>query len=552
MKGRSRNHGRFLLLTLASLVAALSFISPAHAAFVVYADSWVTPTQAQEQASVINRALSISTATYERATVEQRVFWRVRVGYFRSRQDAMDARNRLTARGISDSWMREVPDADVPGLAPARPPAPPTARLDTVKVDSLTRTLVDSISFLTRRAVDSLGHASEQRLDEVIERMRSRLSADVMRQIEQDRSSERLTYVTQMEQAQMTRALLDEMHANFDAMRDSLQRVHEERLRLDALRPEISGSVTGVASATHERPESSNRQMRTFGTTADIQPFMRALWAGDRSEVVVEFAAFRTEAHLGEAYILWDARQSEQSSSTIGIGLFGAPYGLESTNPSEYRLPAASIIDEYRPGAFTGLWLEPYRSPAARLLLMPYGSWDLDRDQVGGLAQLRLTPGNWRIEATGVAERWRGGDRDEILHRYTMGVVVERSTDVWEVGIEARSTDARAPAASGRDMVAATDRGEILLTLYRRLGDTWGWALQGAYVDVYDDFVHYTIPERFAYDMFAVATTGPVFQLGDRMAIRAAYTYVYRDYEPLGDSERSHTHSFAVAFSHTF
>ena len=552
MKGRSRNHGRFLLLTLASLVAALSSISPAHAAFVVYADSWVTPTQAQEQASVINRALSISTATYERATVEQRVFWRVRVGYFRTRQDAMNARNRLTARGISDSWMREVPDADVPGLAPARPPAPPTARLDTVRVDSLTRTLVDSISFLTRRAVDSLGHASEQRLDEVIERMRSRLSADVMRQIEQDRSSERLTYVTQMEQAQMTRALLDEMHANFDAMRDSLQRVHEERLRINALAPDINGSVTVVASATHERPESSSRQIRTFGATAEVFPFLAASWSGDRTEVMVEFTATNEEPELREAFVHWNARQSDRSTTTVGIGKFGAPYGLEPTDPSALRTPAPSIIDEYRPGTLTGMWLEPYRSPSARILLMPYGSWDADRDQVSGLAQLRLTPGNWRVEATGIADRWRGGDRDEILHRYTTSVVVERRTDVWEVGAEVRSAHTRAPVAEAWDMVAATERGEILFTAYRRIGNTWGWALRGAYVDVYDDFVHYTIPEHVASDLIAEATTGPVFQIGDRMTVRAAYTYVYRDYEPLGDNERSHTHSFAVAFSHTF
>jgi len=51
-------------------------------------------------------------------------------------------------------------------------------------------------------------------------------------------------------------------------------------------------------------------------------PVLAAGWSSDRTEVSVEFSAPDGEPELGEAFVLWDARKSDRSATTFGIGLF--------------------------------------------------------------------------------------------------------------------------------------------------------------------------------------------------------------------------------------
>ncbi|HDS74005.1 MAG TPA: SPOR domain-containing protein, partial [Firmicutes bacterium] len=184
------------LLPLALVLAAFVFPSQADAAYAVYAGSLTSPTQAQEEAQRINRALTITSATYERATVRGEVFWRVRVGIYRTQQEVNAIRQQFSNAGLGDTWMREVPDSELPEQSPSVQPQPTPTTRDTVSIDSVAASLVESISSLARRAVDSLETVSQRRLEHLLQRMQESFAEEVFRQVEEDRTQERSMYVT--------------------------------------------------------------------------------------------------------------------------------------------------------------------------------------------------------------------------------------------------------------------------------------------------------------------------------------------------------------------
>lgn len=121
MQRRTLTSTRFASVAGMLLVCAalLGSASSALAAWVVYSDSWTSPVQAQEQANRINRVLGIESALSERATVQGRLFWRVRVGVYPTREDAQRVRRTLSEIGVAETWMREVSDTELPVGRPA-------------------------------------------------------------------------------------------------------------------------------------------------------------------------------------------------------------------------------------------------------------------------------------------------------------------------------------------------------------------------------------------------------------------------------------------------
>jgi hypothetical protein len=312
-----------VLLPLTLVFSLLGVSTRTHAAYAVYAGSLTSPTQAQEEAQRINRVLNITSATYERATVRGEVFWRVRVGIFPTQNDARAAQQRFKSAGLGDTWMREVPDSEL-SAPPASRPTTPTRT--TVSIDSTARAWVDSLSQFARRAVDSLETASQRRIERILERMQSALAEEVIRKIEEDRSDERSTYVTQMEQSQMTRALRDELYANLDALRDSLNREHEERQRLEALKPRLSGTISTLSSLSHIRPDGGS--IRTSGTAAQIAPRVVIEWGSDRSQVLLDARSTLTtpdapyhQIHITMKSLRCDTTHSVQASSVSAHGV---------------------------------------------------------------------------------------------------------------------------------------------------------------------------------------------------------------------------------------
>ena len=213
-----------------TILVALLLILPSIsvAAWAVYADSWDSPTRAQTQAFRINRRINVTTATYERATVRGRVFWRVRVGVYAKRAEARSIRARLKKSGITDTWMREVSSRVTPAQPVPQPPAVKPAQ-DSIHVDTIVQSLIDSLALISRRRVDSLDTATQQHLQNRLAVMRLHVKNEVIRQIEANRVRDRRTFVTRSEQTQMTQALLDEMNANLVVLRDSLRVARERR-----------------------------------------------------------------------------------------------------------------------------------------------------------------------------------------------------------------------------------------------------------------------------------------------------------------------------------
>lgn len=526
----SRVHHAFFLLApfLFMLISSVN----SHAAYAVYADSWGTPTQAQEQATRINRALNITSATYERATVEGRVFWRVRVGYYSTREEANAIRERLSSGGISESWMREVPDSEVPDLQvqPAtRPPAP----ADAPHAESVARPEPDSIALL----VDSLRTVSQLQFDEILERIQTQVAGEVVRQLERERTREQQTFVSQMEQAQMTRALLDEMHVNLDALRDSIAEERTERLRMDALRPRIGGAVSVVGDITQQRPEASS--ITTTANVADPLVRLAVNWEGANTRVALDLRPTQTSGGLTEAHVLWTARQSGTSRSVLGAGRFLPPYGLESYNRDMLLTPAPAMLTTER-DLLDGLWIEPYANDEWRFLLLPYGEWDADRPEYHMLGQARYTPARWRFELTGMAGRIES--LTEEYEVYSGNAVVEWKNTLNEAGIEVRRT--LRDHANGMEEI----RTGVLLRVHRQFIPILGWTARGEYLD-------HSVSPRSRADSYitASATTGPVFTINPRLRILASYTYAMTDTDfANGDSSRDHAHTVHVGFNHAF
>jgi hypothetical protein len=521
------------------------------AAYIVYADSWNTPTQAQEQAQTINRALQITSATYERATVQGRVFWRVRMGVFATRAEAQSIRQQLGEKGLAESWMREVPDADVQP-PPSRPSAPATpAAVDTVRIDTAARALIDSISILTRRAVDSLENVSQKRIEQLLEQMRERMADEVVGQIEHDRARERGEYVTQMEQAQMTRALLEEMYANIDALRDSLHHDHQRQVQIASLKPVVAGAVTSTSEFIHDQIDDGYRpRERTFGETARSRARATLSWTNDRSSVMVDARTSGSIPRFVQSYVLWHVRRGEQSATTIGAGKFDFPFGLEPTVHAERLTVTSSVASAYHGSSIDGLWIEPYRSSSLRILLLPYGSWSVDDERFSGLGQVRYIMGYWRTEFTGITDQYRMDDQ----RRYdrTMVFTVQRKTEISEIGIEGVYGDGHDRVYNNRH---ERHRSQALLLAHHRFGAVFGWTLRGAAILLEDRYYKVDVIDSnyLKTVTIAEATTGPVFYLGDRMRLLAGYTYRHEVVEE-GDSRKTiaQTHTFGLALTHTF
>jgi hypothetical protein len=525
------------------------------AAYIVYADSWNTPTQAQEQAQTINRALQITSATYERATVQGRIFWRVRMGVYATRAEAQSIRQRLGEKGLAESWMREVSDADVQ-QPPSRPSVPtPPAAVDTVRIDTAARALIDSISTLTRRAVDSLENVSQRRIEQLLEQMRERMADEVVGQIELDRARERGVYVTQMEQAQMTRALLEEMYANIDALRDSLRRDRQRQVQIASLKPVVGGAVTAVSEIIHDQIDDGNRpRKRTFGEAAHIYPRLTLSWGGDRSSIMVDARTNGTAPSFAQAYALWHVRQSEQSTTTIGAGRFDTPYGLEPAQREALLTPIPSVATSLRQDPLDGLWIEPYKSSSLRILLLPYGSWSLDDERFNGLGQVRYMMEYWRAELTGSIEQYRD-ESERLLFSRKVIFSLQRETDRSVIGFEVGYTDEYGHSVStlsrGGYDPGDSERitGQILV--HRRFGDVLGWTLRGAATRC-EGWYSGTITDDVVHEYWSVSeiTTGPVFYIGERMRLLVGYSY--RDERDDLREETSQVHTFGVALTHTF
>ena len=567
-----------LLVLVPVLISCLP--GAALAAWAVYADSWTSPTEAQTQAMHINRRLSISSATYERATVHGRVFWRVRVAVCATRTEGTAVRQQLERRGISDSWMREVSDSLLPRAPAAPAPAPTaTARQDTARADSVVVSVLDSLSHFTRRRLDSLQTLNEERLTEVLGQMRGQLRQELLHQVEQARATDRQTYVTQAEQAQMTRALLDEMNANLEYLTDSLRREAERSAYEDI---DVSGSVTARSGATFRRNEYADgeRERLLWDNSVD-EVFLSFGWSGEATEAVAE-AIYSGGFTLGQAYVMVTLDAADSVAQCIGVGIFDTPYGIESVNLSELLAPTRSDLADLRLAPGAGLCLVPWQSDFLRFLVLPYGHWDEDNQR--GLAILEMTWPNATLQLTGGGSRTNsakaatrdvsfGEDRaqavDPVPGVGTAGsdmvhgdVAFRYDGSAWTFGIEGLYTRRSEPTDPYGVLLEGTveDMGGMLL-VHRRFSPMWGWTLRGDLLEHREDWTSSVPAELFAA-MFAPkdraisATTGPSFTLVDgRLRISCAYTFRHRQWRPTATRDFTYTdfdHSFAVSMTHSF
>lgn len=552
-------------LAAAALLAAFLLPSPSHAAWAVYADSWSSKSLAQEQAATINRALSITTATYERVTVQGRVFWRVSVGVCRTSGEAAAIRRRLQAAGFKHTWTRETAEASPAGeapspSAPAQAPAPAQAqtRIDSAGAAAIASAALDSVARRTRHVLDSIETASRQQTEESIRRIRSQLSAEVLLRLEQDQARQQTTYVTHDEQTQMTRALLDEMSAEFTALRDSLRRAKAAE---DAARPRLFGFVAARASGTHVRPQTGPVATEMAPALSDGR--VTVGWGDSRSEVRLTVRASSSSSpriDAREGYATWRFA----GGARIGAGIFEQPYGLEPTQFVGLFAPSPGILTEFREQTITGVWLAPYESPGACVLLLPYGAWDEGRQQ--GLAQVRFADRRARFELTGIGERYPSGT-DREGYAVLADLVASRQGERWYVGMEALGRlrrDGDTPWASVGVRREVRTAGALVLVHFRP-SRRWGWTLRG------DALVEETrwIGWKFVAVAFrtatpvgsvaprhrrATATTGPVGYVGDRLRLSLAYTLDVSDERTLSYAHtlRTITHRAEIGISETF
>jgi len=561
LDGLPRRTRLFSPLIHALILVSLGIPSLSLAAWAVYADSWTSPTQAQEQAIRINRSLSIESATYERATVQGRVFWRVRVGVYRTRSEAQEVRQRLSGAGISDSWMREVGDEELPAQAP---PAFAVPRPDTTRVDSAAQAIIDSLAMFTRRQLDSLETVTQQRLEEIIRQMRGQLSQEVIEQLEQSRARDRAIYVTQAEQAQMTRALLDEMSSHLDAIRDSLRREKAEQNALAALLPQLSGSVAARTLVNYEKRDEGSTHMAERVLLSEARSTLG--WTSDRSDVLIDLRAYSTsEVDVSQAYATWTFARSRSASYRVGVGIVEAPYGLEPASWAELVAPSPSQLTQFRPGSQFSLWLVPYESRRVRLLLFPYGNWDENNQY--GLAQMRLTWPGAIVELTG------GGDRSRDSARRNSETVYGDLTARWQgerwfFGAEGLFQRRREPAY-GEEWVDLGLRREVdtwgvLALIHCRFSPHWGWTVRGdvlAHTTRWTDLgeivcvaITEPCPAKEPVERRGTLTTGPMVYAGSRLRVFLMYTLDLHETRPTGGTSKrlDQEHRVEFGMSHVF
>lgn len=541
------------LLPLAVL-ATLGSPTAGSAAWVVYADSWTSPTQAQEQAIRINRTLSVETATYERATVQGRVFWRVRVGVYRTRDEALQVRRRLTDARIAETWMREVSESDLP-TEPALPIPRPPAKPDTARTDSVTQTIIDSLVHMTQRRVDSLETATHERLETIMRQMRGQLTQEMLEQIEQSMVRDRRTYVTQAEQAQMTRAILDEMSSHLDALRDSLRRERERQDALAALLPRIGGSVAANTTVEHERPEARSRS--TAGSVRLPEAQASVGWSNERTDVLVDVRCVDLSAmYLRQGYVRATFQRAGSARQQIGMGIFERPYGLEPTRWADLLAASPSQLTSSQPTSYAGLWLVPYESGRIRVLLFPYGAWD--EHTRSGLAQVRFTGSRALVELTAGASRDRdaSGDRRETAEGH---LVARWQGTRWLFGGEGlilrRTEPAYGELGYGSGLRRQVDTWGLLVLIHSRFARRWGWTARGDALAVITRWRQGlpTVPREPVWRRGTV-TTGPVLYLGSRVRMSFMYTFDLIETRPTGGSaiQQDQAHRLEFGMSHVF
>lgn len=537
------------------ILAASGFARPCQAAWAVYADSWGSPTQAQEQAIHINRLLNVESAAYERATVQGKVFWRVKVGVYRTREEALDIRRRLTDARAAETWMREVSEEELP-REPFLPVTSQPVRSDTTRADSIARTLMDSLMGISQRRADSLEAATQERLERIVQEIRGQLSQEMLDRIEQSMMRDRQLYVTQAEQAQMTRAILDEMESHFDAVRDSLQREQELHERRAALLPRLNGSVAARAFAAHDRPEGG--PILTSGRVLLSQARGTIEWSDDRGEVLIDVRSHDASSiELIQSYALWTISQPGLVTQQIGLGLIETPYGLEPSSWADMLAPSASQLTGFHPANFLAVWLVPYQTERVRLLLLPYGTWN--EHSQSGLIQILMTWPHALLELTGTGEQGRNGDgrKWDVVQGH---LVARWKGERWYLGLEGLFQRSRTPP---NDLVLLTygvtervDAWGALALVHRRFSEHWGWTVRG---DFRTDLTTWTggsapvLPRKPLWRR-ATATTGPMVFIGERLRLSLMYSLDVSEHRPIGGWAigRDQSHRVELGMSHAF
>lgn len=546
----------FDLLLFCLVIFVTAPDSAVHAAWAVYGDSWTSATQAQEQVTRVNRVLGEQQASYERATVQGRTYWRVRIGVYATRNEALEARRRAITAGVKEPWMREVSDVELAVQTPSPTPSQ-TAYADSVRADSLRKVFMDSLARATRRRIDSLGTAAQRQTMDIIEQMRLQITQELVERIEREQARDRSSYVTTAEQSQMTNALIDEMSSRFEVLRDSLRTDRAMRDARDALLPRISGYVAATGIASHDRPAGAG-----ISTSAEVAiPHAQALfeWANDRGGVVLDVrtaGALATELH--QAFVTWSFGATGGASRSLGLGLYEMPYGLEPSFTSDLLTCSPSQVSAAIPPPARGLLLVPHDGERVTLSVFPFGRWDEGTQK--GLVQLALHHEATRFELTAGGERVRY--QNEVApRRYEFAgmanAVIERKGANWLLGAEANLERRRQPVSG----ILAVNRRQVdtwggLALVHRRFSERWGWTLRGDFTTQVTTWTNLavTAPPREPLARNWTVTSGPIFFLGDRLRARVNYTFDLQEDRAVGTYalERSHHHRFEFGLSHVF
>ena len=469
-------------------------------------------------------------------------------------------------REVSDSLLPRSPD-------PVSSQQTTATRQDTVRADSAVVTLLDSLSQFTSRKLDSLQNANQVQLQGVVGQMRGQLREELLRQVEESRAGDRRTYVTQAEQAQMTRALLDEMDAHLEALRDSLRREHEQR---EALAIDIDAAVTLSSDVTYRRNEYGNTvRKRSFWHGEVTETVLGFSWAGDISEAVIE-VKHQGECVLDRAYVLFTLDAADSVAQCIGVGQFDTPYGVETNELTDLLAPTQSGLVDFRIAPDAGIWFSPWCSDRTQFLLLPYRQWD--EDNQAGLTMLSFTWPQFTMQfsAAGarvndLAAQTRAVEAGENLYDDAdRDVSTDESSDmihgdislrydgpVWVFGLEGLFTRRNGNAPDPYTALESrTDDFGVMLLVHRRISDIWGWTLRGDLLECRTEWTGGPEPATgVPEDRIITAMTGPSFNLLDeRLRLSCAYTFRYRTWRAYGSSvERTDfDHVLGASLTHTF
>ena len=546
----------FNLLLFCSAIFVTTPDSVVHAAWAVYGDSWTSATQAQEQVTRVNRVLGDQQASYERATVQGRTYWRVRIGVYATRNEALEARRRAAAAGVKEPWMREVPDAELAAQTLSPTPSE-TAYADSLRADSLRKVFMDSLARVTRRRIDSLGTAAQRQTMDIIEQMRLQITQELVERVEREQARDRSSYVTTAEQSQMTNALLDEMNSRFDVLKDSLRTDRAMKDARDALLPRISGYVAATGVAVHDRPAGAG-----INTSAEVTiPHAQARfeWSNDRGGVVLDVrtvGSLTTELH--QAFVTWSFGGNGRASRSIGLGLYEMPYGLEPSFTSDLLTCFPSQVSTAIPSPARGLLLVPHDGERVTLSVFPFGLWDEGNQR--GMLLLALHNDATRFELTAGGERVRY-QNEAAPRRYEFAgmadAVAEWTGGKWKLGAEANMERRRQPV-SGMPFVnrRQVDTWGGLALVHRRFSEGWGWTLRGDFTTQITTWTNLaaTAPPREPLAKNWTVTSGPIFYPGDRLRARINYTFALQEERAVGTYAlaRSHQHRFEFGLSHVF